>query len=312
MVPIDGEVREGVGPAGLAQLRDPADGRARQQLRRCATGDELRRRLRAKNRHNAVHDRAVPAGRGGSHFFALTVLGLGGRRTCTGVSARRRSRLAVVAQRCCSPSATSSLVERAVAAVPARCARSAARSTTATSGGTSASGSCVGRPYLQLLQRHPVQERLWRLLGVRIGRGSSTTAATSTERTLVTIGDDCTLNAGSIDPVPLAGGRRLQVRPQHDRRRLHARGRRLRPLRRDDGRRRGARRRLLPDEGRGSARRRAVGRQPGHGDARASAATAGPRGQRSTTTRAAAALRAGGTVARPCRRQGRRMMDQRS
>ena len=34
LVPIDGELREGVGPAGLAQLRDPADGRARQQPRR--------------------------------------------------------------------------------------------------------------------------------------------------------------------------------------------------------------------------------------------------------------------------------------
>ena len=46
-----------------------------------------------------------------------------------------------------------------------------------TSGGTNASGSC--RPTrIPVLQRHPVQERhVWRLLGVRIGRGSSTTAA---------------------------------------------------------------------------------------------------------------------------------------
>ena len=91
-----------------------------------------------------------------------------------------------------------------------------------------------------------------------------------TEKNLVTIGDDCTLNAGIDHPVPLAGGRRLQVRPHHDRLRLHPRGRRLRPLRRDDGRRRRARPRLLPDEGRGGPSAHAWGGNPaaelsGHG-----------------------------------------------
>ena len=56
---------------------------------------------------------------------------------------------------------------------------------------------------------------------------------------------------GQHDPVPLAGGRHLQIRPHHDRRRLHPGGRCLRPLRRDHRRRRRARRRLLPHEGRG-------------------------------------------------------------
>ena len=58
---------------------------------------------------------------------------------------------------------------------------------------------------------------LWRLLGVRIGRRVFDDGCSITERTLVTIGDDCTLNAGHDRPVPLAGGRRLQVRPHHDR-----------------------------------------------------------------------------------------------
>ena len=105
--------------------------------------------------------------------------------------------------------------------------------------------------YLQIFNGTPFKNVIWRLLGVRIGKRVFDDGCYMTETTLVTIGDDCTLNAGSDDPVPLAGGRHLQVRPHHDRRRLHARRRRLRPLRRDDGRRRGARPRLLPDEGRG-------------------------------------------------------------
>ena len=146
------------------------------------------------------------------------------------------------------------LVERGRRGVPARCSRSSARSTTRL---LAARALLEGarRAYLQLFDGTPFKNVVWRMLGVRIGQRVFDDGCYLTERTLVTIGDDCTLNAGSIDPVPLAGGRHLQVRPQHDRRRLHARGRRLRPLRRDDGRRRGARPRLLPDEGRGSPRR---------------------------------------------------------
>ena len=102
------------------------------------------------------------------------------------------------------------------------------------------------------LQRHPVQERdLAHCWGARSAAGCSTTAASFTERSFVTIGDHCTLNAGSDHPVPLPGGRRVQVRPHRDRRREHARGQRLRALRRDDRDRRAARTRLVPDEGRG-------------------------------------------------------------
>ena len=38
---------------------------------------------------------------------------------------------------------------------------------------------------------------IWRLLGVRIGQRVFDDGCYLTERTLVTIGDDCTLNAGS-------------------------------------------------------------------------------------------------------------------
>ena len=51
--PSTDTVRRRRGPAGLAQLRDPAVGQARQQLD-VSSADELRRGLRAKNIHNTV------------------------------------------------------------------------------------------------------------------------------------------------------------------------------------------------------------------------------------------------------------------
>jgi non-ribosomal peptide synthetase-like protein len=42
----------------------------------------------------------------------------------------------------------------------------------------------------------PIKNLLWRLLGVRIGRGVFDDGLGMPERTFVTIGDDCTFNAG--------------------------------------------------------------------------------------------------------------------
>ena len=92
------------------------------------------------------------------------------------------------------------------------------------------------------------------------------------EKTLVTIGDDCTLNAGSIiqphsqedgtfksDRIAIGAGCTLGIGS-------------LVHYGVDDGRRRGARARLLPHEGRGSPAARPVGREPGQGDSRQHAA----------------------------------------
>jgi non-ribosomal peptide synthetase-like protein len=51
--------------------------------------------------------------------------------------------------------------------------------------------------YIQVFNGTPFKNLVWRLLGVRIGRRVFDDGATITERTLVTIGDDCTLNASS-------------------------------------------------------------------------------------------------------------------
>ena len=51
--------------------------------------------------------------------------------------------------------------------------------------------------YLQFFNGTPFKNAIWRLLGVRLGRRVFDDGLWMTERTLVTIGDDCTLNAGS-------------------------------------------------------------------------------------------------------------------
>jgi non-ribosomal peptide synthetase-like protein len=51
--------------------------------------------------------------------------------------------------------------------------------------------------YLLMLNGTPFKNVAWRLLGVKIGRRVFDDGATMTERTLATVGDDCTLNASS-------------------------------------------------------------------------------------------------------------------
>jgi non-ribosomal peptide synthetase-like protein len=51
--------------------------------------------------------------------------------------------------------------------------------------------------YLNVFNGTPFKNVIWRLLGVRIGKRVFDDGCYLTERTLTTIGDDCTLNAGS-------------------------------------------------------------------------------------------------------------------
>jgi hypothetical protein len=51
--------------------------------------------------------------------------------------------------------------------------------------------------YLQIFNGTPFKNVIWRLLGVRLGRGVFDDGLSLTERMLVTIGANCTFNAGS-------------------------------------------------------------------------------------------------------------------
>ena len=185
MVPIDGKVREGVGLLGSPSFEIPRTVERDSRFDHLTTEDGAAPPPRRQEQAQPRHHGAVPAGRGGSSSSWLTLLGLAAAdlyRLC-GASAIA---LATVAH----PAVHRRLLRaRRTCRRPGSgpCGRSTARSTTATSGGTSASGSCLRRRTSQALQRHAVQERDLAAAGCPDRHaGSSTTAAGMTEKTLVT------------------------------------------------------------------------------------------------------------------------------
>ena len=126
------------GAAGLAELRDPALGRARRPLRTPQRGAERRRRLAAKNRHNAGTIGLFLLARWG-YVFGITLLASGAAalsetRRRGGDRDRRRARAAVHG-RLFRPGGARARPGSA------RFAPASARSTSRTSGATSATGS---------------------------------------------------------------------------------------------------------------------------------------------------------------------------
>ncbi len=113
-----------------------------------------------------------------------------------------------------------------------------------------------------ILDGTPFKNLTWRLQGVRIGKRVFDDGCAIVEKTLVSIGDHCTLSVRSIvqahsqesgafksDRIAIGSGCTLGIAS-------------LVHYGVDHGRRRGARAGLLPHEGRGSAGARAVGRKP--------------------------------------------------
>ena len=175
MVPIDGEVREGVGLLGSPSFEIPRSVSATagstiwSTARSCAAASPPRTGTTAHHRRCSCSSRWIYSSRHACsawpRWTSTTGRGVGDR-------AGRRPRPR------CSPSSTSCW-----SSVPSPasgpCGPGTAPSTTRTSGGTSASGSCAAQPAADL-QRHPVQEPDLAAAG-RPDRqaASSTTAATS-------------------------------------------------------------------------------------------------------------------------------------
>ena len=259
-MPISGKVREDVGLLGSPAFEIPRSVERDSSFDHLKHGDELRRRLAAKNRHNFVTIVLCLFARW-FFVFVLTVL-LGHRRGLLRRTGCGGDRVGTSCSSLLLGVAYWILVDRIVTGfkpLPALFC--------------SIYEPAIWRHerfwkvpstgYLAAFDGTPFMNVIWRRLGARIGRRVFDDGCGMTERSLVTIGDDCTLNEMST----------IQCHSQEDGTfksdhttlgsQRHPRGRRLRPLRRDDRRRRGARPRLLPDEGRGGPGRRAVGRQPG-------------------------------------------------
>jgi non-ribosomal peptide synthetase-like protein len=191
MVPIDGKMREGVGLLGSPSFEIP-----RTVYRDAAFGDvksgaDFSSRLAAKNRHNR-HTIALFLLVRWIDVFAITFIGLVGASfygTYGALAVAAVSVLSVVFQVLYSV-----LVERASTGFrPLRPQFCSIHDITFWR--HERYWKLVANP--NLLNGTPYKSLIWRLLGVRIGRRVFDDGCGMPERTLVTVGDFCTFNAGS-------------------------------------------------------------------------------------------------------------------
>jgi len=192
MVPVEGEVREGTGLLGSPSFEIPRSVRRDTRFDHLQRGDELRRRLARKNKHNAVTI--------GLYLLAwwlfvaeLTVL--------AGVALGLYPSLGV-----------SAIALGVALALPLRVVHfSLVERLSTLFRGLEPQFCSIYEPYFWwherfwklswqplILDGTPFKNLTWRLLGVRIGKRVFDDGCAIVEKTLVTIGDDCTLNVRSI------------------------------------------------------------------------------------------------------------------
>jgi non-ribosomal peptide synthetase-like protein len=192
MVPLDGEVREGIGLLGSPSFEIPRSVQRDSRFDHLAQGDELRRRLSAKNRHNAVTI--------GLYLlawwlfsFGATVLAWAGLDLYGSVGAIAIALAGVLI-----------LVLRVLHFVLVERLSTLFR-------GLEPREVSIYDPYFWwherfwklswqplILDGTPFKNLTWRLQGVRIGKRVFDDGCAIVEKTLVSIGDHCTLSVRSI------------------------------------------------------------------------------------------------------------------
>ncbi|MGP4002613.1 Pls/PosA family non-ribosomal peptide synthetase [Streptomyces sp. 8N706] len=190
MVPIDGAVREGIGLLGSPCFEIPRSVQRDSRFDHLKSGDELRRRLAAKTRHNVVTIALYLLVKWIEFYVVVLIAAMA-------VEQYARFGPSVVATATVlallSTIVLSVLAERAAMGFrplrPRFCS--------------------IYDPYFWRHERHwkltmaplfngtPFKSVIWRLAGVRIGRRVFDDGCGIPERTLVTIGDDCALNMGT-------------------------------------------------------------------------------------------------------------------
>jgi non-ribosomal peptide synthetase-like protein len=195
MVPVDGDVREGIGLLGSPSFEIPRSVQRDIELKRSEDGEERDRKLAAKNRHNLVTLGLFLLAQWFLTFLMVLLLfGAGVLYDTAGVS---MFVLALVLTQFVRVG-YHALVERASTLFqslqPQQCS--------------------IHDPYFWYHERYwklgvlssdlamfdgtPFKSLIWRLLGVRIGKRVFDDGCYITERTMVSIGDGCTLNSGSV------------------------------------------------------------------------------------------------------------------
>ena len=194
MIPIAGPVREGVGLLGSPCFEIPRTVQRDHQFDHLGTGPELKRRLAAKNRHNAatmgLHLLVRYIYAAGLTLAAFWTFGSGDWPGWAATFAAIMLMLAFTV-------GYFVLVERAVTGFrplqPRYCSIYQAPFWR-----HERFWKVPSDAFIQIFNGTPFKGVLWRLLGVRIGRRVFDDGCAIVERTLVTVGSDCTLGAGSI------------------------------------------------------------------------------------------------------------------
>ncbi|WP_329269454.1 Pls/PosA family non-ribosomal peptide synthetase [Streptomyces sp. NBC_01451] len=195
MVPLDGELRENVGLLGSPSFEIPRSVERDSSFDHLREGDEFRRRLAAKNRYNLRTIGLFLFVRW-LHSFLLTVLGFaafavyGTHGIAAGALVGASLVLGLVLT-----AGYYVLVERLIT----RFRRLVPRLVSIYDPHFWWQERLWKVPvdFLVVFNGTPFKNLLWRLLGVRVGRRVFDDGAAITERTLTTIGDDCTLGAHS-------------------------------------------------------------------------------------------------------------------
>jgi non-ribosomal peptide synthetase-like protein len=193
MIPLDGEIREGVGLLGSPSFEIPRSVERDSRFDDLWTADELPRRLSAKNRYN-VRTMGYYLFVRWLHVLLLTILGVAAIEV-PGAFAR----LAIAAFFALSLVVSTVyvvLVERIMTASralrPSYCSIYDPRFWW-----HERLWKVPEMAYVQAFNGTPFKGLIWRLMGAQVGRRLFDDGCYFTERTLVTIGNDCTLNAGS-------------------------------------------------------------------------------------------------------------------
>jgi non-ribosomal peptide synthetase-like protein len=193
MIPLDGRIREGVGLLGSPCFEIPRSVERDSRFDDLRAGEDLGRRLAAKNRYNLRTMGVFLAGRW-LHVFLVTVFALAAFDAYGGFAQAQTA--AWLALAVLVTPVYFVLVERGMRGFrrlePRFC---------------SIYDPCFwrherlwkvpGEAYLHMFDGTPFKNLIWRGLGVRIGKRVFDDGCYLTERTLTSIGDDCMLNAGS-------------------------------------------------------------------------------------------------------------------
>ncbi|MFC4529914.1 Pls/PosA family non-ribosomal peptide synthetase [Sphaerisporangium dianthi] len=194
MLPIDGPLRQDVGLLGSPCFEIPRSVQRDTRFDHLKTGEELRRRLAAKTRHNTVTIALYLVSRW-LHVLGLILLAMAAARLYGAVGAPAIA--AGIAGAVVFTLAYFVLAERLATGFRALAPRFCS----------------IYQPYywwhermwkltnplyLDMLNGTPYKNLAWRLAGVRIGRRVFDDGCYIPERTLVTVGDDCTLAQKSL------------------------------------------------------------------------------------------------------------------